>query len=255
MSTANVETLQLPSYLGGEAINSVDALTVHYPYDGSIAGAVSKINGDHLDPVIDRTLSFDRQSSRFDRSQVLTRARELLLERAGEFANLIRMESGLCMRETNYEVGRACDVFQFAAAEALKDDGEIFSGDVSPKGAQRKIFTVREPVRLALAITPFNHPLNQVAHKVAPAIAAGVPMLVKPSEKTPLTAIRLCELLYDAGLPKQMLSVFVGDIDTVVEPLIADERIELITFTGGTATGKRIAQLAGYKKLCLGVRW
>ena len=115
------------------------------------------------------------------------------------------------MRETKYEVGRACDVFQFAAAEALKDDGEIFSCDVSPKGEQRKIFTVREPVRLALAITPFNHPLNQVAHKVAPAIAAGVPMLVKPSEKTPLTAIRLCELLYDAGLPKQMLSVFVGD--------------------------------------------
>ena len=251
MSTANVEILQLPSYLGGEAIGSADMLTVHYPYDGSIAGTVSKINGDHLDPVIDRTLSFDGQSSRFDRSQVLTRARELLLERAGEFANLIRMESGLCMRETKYEVGRACDVFQFAAAEALKDDGEIFSGDVSPKGEQRKIFTVREPARLALAITPFNHPLNQVAHKVAPAIAAGVPMLVKPSEKTPLTAIRLCELLYDAGLPKQMLSVFVGDIDTVVEPLIADERIELVTFTGGTATGKRIAQLAGYKKLCL----
>ena len=128
MSTANVETLQLPSYLGGEAIDSVDTLTVHYPYDGSIVGAVSKVNGDHLDLVIDRTLSFDGPSSRFDRSQVLTRARELLLERAGEFANLIRLESGLCMRETNYEVGRACDVFQFAAAEALKDDGEIFSG-------------------------------------------------------------------------------------------------------------------------------
>ena len=120
MSTANVETLQLPSYLGGEAIDSADTLTVHYPYDGSIAGTVSKINGDHLDFVIDRTLSFDGQPSRFDRSQVLTRARELLLERADEFANLIRMESGLCMRETNYEVGRACDVFQFAAAEALK---------------------------------------------------------------------------------------------------------------------------------------
>ncbi|MXX40070.1 MAG: phosphonoacetaldehyde dehydrogenase, partial [Gemmatimonadetes bacterium] len=102
MSTANVETLQLPSYLGGEAIDSADTLTVHYPYDGSIAGTVSKINGDHLDLVIDRTLSFDGQPSRFDRSQVLTRARELLLERAGEFASLMRLESGLGLRVTKY---------------------------------------------------------------------------------------------------------------------------------------------------------
>ena len=182
---------------------------------------------------------------------MLNTARELLLERADLFANLIRMETGLCMRETQYEVGRACDVFQFGASEALKDDGQIFSCDVSPQGKKRKIFTTREPLRLALAITPFNHPLNQVAHKIAPAIAAGVPMIVKPSDKTPLTAIKLIELMYEAGLPKHMLSVFVGDIATVVEPLIADERIELVTFTGGTSVGKRISKIAGYKKLCL----
>ena len=123
--------------------------------------------------------------------------------------------------------------------------------DVSPQGKNRKIFTTREPIKLALAITPFNHPLNQVAHKIAPAIAAGVPMLVKPSEKTPLTAIRLAELMYEAGLPKHMLSLFAGGIEDVVEPLIADERVELVTFTGGTSVGKRIAKIAGYKKLCL----
>jgi aldehyde dehydrogenase (NAD+) len=106
-------------------------------------------------------------------------------------------------------------------------------------------------VRLAAAITPFNHPLNQVAHKVAPAVAAGAPLLLKPSEKTPLTALRFAELLYEAGLPGWMLSVFVGTVEEVVEPLVRDERVEAVTFTGGTAAGKRVAALAGYKKLCL----
>lgn len=251
MSTVSAEAIELPSYVCGEAVVNTSPLSVHNPYDDSLAGTVSKIHREHLDRMIDQSLAGGSELTRYDRSKVLARARELLIARADEFANLIRKEAGLCMRETNYEVGRACDVFQFAAMEALKDDGQIFSCDVSPKGKQRKIFTVREPIKLALAITPFNHPLNQVAHKVAPAIAAGVPMLVKPSEKTPLTAIKLCELLYEAGLPKNMLSVFVGDIEEVVEPLIADPRIELVTFTGGTSVGKRIAKVAGYKKLCL----
>lgn len=251
MSLVSNEPLDLPSYICGEPIETDSKLSVYYPWDGSLTGTVSEINAEHIDSMITSTLGGQSDLTRYDRAQVLVRARELLLERSDEFANLIRSEAGLCMRETNYEVGRGCDVFQFAAAEALKDDGEIFSCDVSPQGKQRKIFTTREPLRLALAITPFNHPLNQVAHKIAPAIAAGVPMLVKPSEKTPLTAIRLVELLYEAGLPKHMLSVILGDIEQVVEPLIADERVELVTFTGGTTVGKRISKVAGYKKLCL----
>ena len=174
-----------------------------------------------------------------------------MAERAEQFAHLIRLESGLCMRETRYEVGRAGDVLRFAAMEALKDDGEIFSCDTSPQGKSGKIFTVREPSKLVVAITPFNHPLNQVAHKIAPAVAAGAPILVKPSEKTPLTAVEFCRLLYEAGLPGWMLSVFVGDVDEIVEPMIRDERVQIVMFTGGTAVGKRIASIAGYKKLCL----
>ena len=251
MSIAAEKAIELPSYICGNAVSTDKKLEVFYPYDKSLAGTVSMIGPEHIDPVIEGSLEQRSDLSRFDRAQILNNARELLLGRANEFANLIRLEAGLCMRETNYEVGRACDVFQFAAAEALKDDGQVFSCDVSPKGKQRKIFTLREPILLALAITPFNHPLNQVAHKIAPAIAAGVPMIVKPSDKTPLTAIKLAELIYDAGLPKHMLSVVVGDIETVVEPLVADERIELVSFTGGTAVGKRISKVAGYKKLCL----
>jgi aldehyde dehydrogenase (NAD+) len=173
------------------------------------------------------------------------------MERKEEFAQIISSESGLCMRETRYEVGRAHDVLLFAGMESLKDDGQVFSCDISPSGKQRKIFTVREPLSLAAAITPFNHPLNQVAHKIIPAIAAGTPVILKPSEKTPLTAIRFTELLYEAGLPGPMLSVLLGPTAEVAEVLVKDPRVELVSFTGSVAVGKKIAQLAGYKKVVL----
>ncbi len=244
-------TLELPSYICGTPIISDDRIEIRYPYTGEIIGSASQISPAHLEEAITQSLKGGEPLSRYRRSEILEKARLLLGERAESFANLIRLETGLCMRETRYEVGRAQDVLQFAAMEALKDDGQIFSCDISPQGKPRKIFTMREPSRLIGAITPFNHPLNQVAHKIAPAIASGAPMMLKPSEKTPLTALCFAELLYDAGLPGWMLSVFVGPLDTIVEPMIRDERVEVLTFTGGTAVGKHIASIAGYKRLCL----
>ena len=243
--------LKLFSYICGEAAVTDRDLEVFYPYDDTLTGTVSQIAPPDLQRAIDTTLRGGEPLTRFERYEILEKAQRLLAERAEQFAQLIRLESGLCMRETRYEVGRAGDVLRFAAMEALKDDGEIFSCDTSPQGKSRKIFTVREPSKLVVAITPFNHPLNQVAHKIAPAVAAGAPILVKPSEKTPLTAVEFSRLLYEAGLPGWMLSVFVGDVDEIVEPMIRDERVQIVTFTGGTAVGKRIASIAGYKKLCL----
>lgn len=243
--------LELPSYICGEAVKSNRQLTVTYPFDGSVAGSVDLAGGDDIERMITVPLREREPLTRYPRHEILEQARRALADRADEFAHLIRRESGLCQRETRYEVGRAQDVLQFAAGEALRDDGQIFSCDISPQGKARKIFTVREPLKLGLAITPFNHPLNQVAHKVAPAIAAGTPLILKPSAKTPLTAIRFAELLYECGLPGWMLSVVVGEIEELVEPLIRDERIQLVSFTGGTPVGKRIAAIAGYKKLCL----
>jgi aldehyde dehydrogenase (NAD+) len=135
--------------------------------------------------------------------------------------------------------------------EALRDDGQIFSADISPQGKARKIFTTREPLRCAAAITPFNHPLNQVAHKVAPAIAAGTPLILKPSEKTPLTALKLAELLYGAGLPPAMLSVLLGPTNEIAEAIVKHPGVEVLAFTGSETIGKRIAATAGYKKLVL----
>lgn len=243
--------IDLPSYVMGAATTSDDWLEVFNPWNGDLVGRVCRINRAQLDSAIQAHLDARSTMTRYERSSVLNRARTLLESRREEFAQLIMREAGLCMRETRYEVGRACDVLAFSAMEALRDDGQIFSCDISPTGKARKIFTLREPVSLVGAITPFNHPLNQVAHKLAPAIAAGAPMILKPSEKTPLSAVRLAELLYEAGLPGYMLSVVHGTLDEVTRPLIRDERVELVSFTGSAAVGKEIAATAGYKKLCL----
>jgi phosphonoacetaldehyde dehydrogenase len=243
--------LELQSYVAGEPVQSDDKLEVNDPYTGEIVGIVSKAGPKDLNGAIERALECAVTLTRYQRHEILNRARTLLLERSEEFSGLITSEAGLCKRESVYEVGRACDVLQFASIEALHDDGQIFSCDISPQGKARKIFTIREPLPLTVAITPFNHPLNQVAHKLAPAIAAGTPTILKPSEKTPLTAIRFVELLYEAGLPATMLSVLLGDVDEIVEPMVTDPRVSLVSFTGGVPVGKRIAEIAGYKKTCL----
>jgi putative phosphonoacetaldehyde dehydrogenase len=244
-------SLDLPSYIAGLPFENQDRLEVLNPWNNKCVGRVSRITSVQLEEAIQTSLTGGTALTRYERSQILQKTAVTLQERAEEFAQLITAESGLCLRETRYEVGRACDVFRFAAMEALRDDGEIFSCDIAPGGKARKIFTTREPLRLIAAITPFNHPLNQVAHKLAPAIAAGAPMILKPSEKTPLTAVRLAEVLYASGLPGWMLSVIHGGLDDITRPLIRDERIDLVTFTGSAAVGKDIAATAGYKKLCL----
>ncbi|MRG48987.1 phosphonoacetaldehyde dehydrogenase [Chitinophaga sp. SYP-B3965] len=245
------EVISLTGYIAGEPLQSDVLLEVKSPYDGRLVGTVTLGNRQHTEAAILAGLKGGPKLSRYERFAVLDKARQLLEERKEEFAQLIMSESGLCLRETRYEVGRARDVLHFAAIEALKDDGQVFSCDISPQGKARKIFTLREPLSLAVAITPFNHPLNQVAHKIAPAIATGTPVILKPSEKTPLTAIRLVELLYEAGLPHYMLSVLLGPTAEVAEVLVQDPRVELVSFTGSVAVGKHIAKQAGYKKVIL----
>ena len=243
--------MNLSCYVAGKAITSVQQLVIKNPYNGEAVGSVALARREQTDAAIVSALNWREPLTRFQRSQILEKARQLLETRNEEFARLITAESGLCIRETRYEVGRALDVLRFASMEALRDDGEVFSCDVSPQGKARKIFTLREPLNCAVCITPFNHPLNQVAHKLAPAIAAGTPVILKPSEKTPLTAIKFAELLYQAGLPGPMLSVLLGPAAEVAEPLVRDPRVEVVSFTGSVPVGKRIAATAGYKKLVL----
>lgn len=249
ITTENI--IKSASLIAGKPVISGKTLAVNNPYNGNLVGTVEMAGLNDTQAAIDIALKGGKVLTRYERYSVLDKTRTMLLERKEEFAQLITAEAGLCITEARYEIGRAHDVLLFASMECLKDDGQVFSCDISPNGKQRKIFTLREPLKLAVAITPFNHPLNQVAHKIAPALAAGTPVILKPSEKTPLTAIRLVELLYLAGLPTYMLSVLLGDTKDVAEALVQDPRVDLVSFTGSVAVGKKIAQTAGYKKVIL----
>ncbi|MGO8701933.1 MAG: aldehyde dehydrogenase family protein [Limisphaerales bacterium] len=239
------------SLIAGTPVNGNEFVVVRSPHSGAEAGRVRAAARADGEAAIAAARAFHDTPNRYDRFKILDSTRIALGSQREAFARLITSESGLALRETRYEVGRTLEVLRCAAMEALRDDGQIYSSDISPQGKARKIFTLREPLRCAVAITPFNHPLNQVAHKVAPAIAAGTPLVLKPSEKTPLTAFKFAELLYAAGLPGPMLSVLVGPTSEVAEPLAAHPEVDLVAFTGSVAVGKKIALTAGYKKLVL----
>ena len=243
--------MNLSSLVAGQPVRGGGTLRIRNPYHGKEVGTVALASRQDVEMAVAAARAFDATPSRFQRSEILEKTRAALESRRDEFARIITSESGLALREARYEVGRTLDVLRFAAMEALRDDGQIFSADISPQGKARKIFTTREPLRCAAAITPFNHPLNQVAHKVAPAIAAGTPLVLKPSEKTPLVALKFAELLYASGLPAPMLSVLLGPTTEVAGPLVQHEDVEVLAFTGSVAVGKQIAASAGYKRLVL----
>jgi aldehyde dehydrogenase (NAD+) len=238
--------------IAGERVASTRTFEVRYPYSGEVVAAVPKASVDDVRRAIDAARTFRSPLTRYERYRILTRAGELVAERRADLARLITLESGLCLKDTDYEVGRASDVLLFAAHQALVDDGQVFSCDVTPHGRKRKVYTLRQPLLgVIVAITPFNHPLNQVVHKVAPAIATGNRMVLKPSEKTPLAAYALADILYEAGLPGPMLSVVTGDPREIADELITHPDVDLVTFTGGVAVGKSIAARAVYKRLVL----
>lgn len=247
----DAKVIEAACFIAGRAIQSPHILEIKSPYDGRLVGRVHLAGAGDTQEAIALALEGGKKLTRYERYEILEKARHRLLERKNEFAQTISAESGLAMREAVYETGRAHDVLLFAAIESLKDDGQIFSCDISPQGKARKIFTVREPLSLAVCITPFNHPLNQVVHKIAPAIAMGTPVILKPSEKTPLTALLLTGLMYESGLPHYMLSTLLGPTAEVAVPLVQDPRVDIVSFTGSVQVGKHIASTAGYKKVIL----
>jgi len=207
---------------------------------------------EHVRDAFSKAKAFKSKLTRYERQQILLRTAEILAGRKENFARLITAESGLCWKDSLYEAGRAYDVYSFAGQLTIKDDSEVFSCDISPQGKARKIFTMRTPLLGTIsAITPFNHPLNMVSHKIAPAIATNNRIVLKPSELTPLTALALADVLYEAGLPPEMLSIVTGNPNSMGDAMITDPDADLITFTGSVRVGKHIAAKAGYKRLVL----
>lgn len=237
--------------IAGERVDNPRIIKVHNPWNGALVGTVPKATVEDVRRAFAIARGYRSTLTRYERSVILRRTAEALGARQEEIADLITAESGLCKKDSLYEVGRAVDVFTFAAMAALRDDGEVFACDVSPHGKARRIYTQREPLRAISAITPFNHPLNQVAHKIAPSVATNNKMVLKPSEKTPLTAILLADILYESGLPPAMFSVVTGDPAEIGDELITNPDAELITFTGGVKVGKAIAAKMGYRRAVL----
>ncbi|HEY3532710.1 MAG TPA: phosphonoacetaldehyde dehydrogenase, partial [Casimicrobiaceae bacterium] len=225
---------------------------VHNPYSGALVGTVPRASVDDIRRAFAVARAYKPMLSRYERYEICRKTAELIAARATQLSDLITAECGICKKDSLYEVGRARDVFTFAGNAALQDDGQVFSCDLTPHGKSRKVYTLREPLLGVIsAITPFNHPLNQVAHKVAPSIATNNRMVLKPTEKTPLSAIALADVLYEAGLPPPMFSVVTGDPREIADEMLVNPDIDLVTFTGGVPVGKYIAAKAVYKRQVL----
>ena len=238
--------------IAGEKVHRDRVIEVRFPYSGEVVATVPKATVEDVKRAFRIAREYKPKLTRYERYKILMRAGEIIARRRDEIARGITLESGLCLKDSIYEVGRASDVLLFAANQALLDDSQIFSCDLTHHGKSRKVYTLREPLMGAIsAITPFNHPLNQVIHKVAPAVATNSRMVVKPTEKTPLAALLLADVLYEAGLPPQMLSVVTGDPKEIADEMITNADAELVTFTGGVPIGKYIASKAGYRRMVL----
>lgn len=238
--------------IAGRLVETGETLEVLNPYTGEVVGTVPAARPEHVRDAFRQARAFRPTLSRYERQRILMTTGEKLAARKEEIARLITAESGLCWKDSLYEVGRAYDVFTLAGQLAIKDDGEIYSCDITPQGKERRIYTMRTALLGVIsAITPFNHPLNMVAHKLAPAIATNNRVVLKPTELTPLTALLLADILYEAGLPPEMLSVVTGNPSTMGDAMITDPDADLVTFTGSVRVGKYIAEKAGYKRLVL----
>ena len=238
--------------IAGERVGSARTLDVRNPFTGEVVGTVPRASVDDVRRAFAIARAYKPRLTRYERYEVCRRTAEIIRERTAALSDLITAECGICKKDSLYEVGRACDVFTFAGNAALQDDGQVFSCDLTPHGKSRKVYTLREPLLGVIsAITPFNHPLNQVAHKVAPAIATNNRMVLKPTEKTPLAALALADILYEAGLPPPMFSVVTGDPREIADEMLVNPDVDLVTFTGGVPVGKYIAAKAVYKRQVL----
>ena len=227
-------------------------LEVFNPYNGEVVGTVPRASREQVAAAFEIGASYRPTLTRYERQQILMRIAETIVARKQEISDLITAECGLSKKDSIYEVGRAFDVYSLAGQLCIHDDGEIFSCDLTPHGKKRKIFTQREPLLGVIsAITPFNHPLNMISHKIAPAIATNNCMVAKPTEQTPLTALLLADIVYECGLPPEMLSIITGLPEDMGDEMLTNKHIDLISFTGSVPVGKYIAETAGYRRTVL----
>jgi acyl-CoA reductase-like NAD-dependent aldehyde dehydrogenase len=238
--------------LDGEWIDTGEWQDVDSPYSGETVARVARAGAGHARKALDaaeRAMSSPLPAH--ERAAILDRVAALLKERHDEVARTISAEAGKPMKAARVEAERAASTYTMAAVEARRLSGEVVPMDASAAGVGKVAYTMRVPIGIVGAITPFNFPLNLVAHKVAPALAAGCAVVLKPAGQTPLSALLLGELETEAGLPPGWLNVLVGPSAEIGDVLVEDERVKLITFTGSSGVGWKIRERAAKKRVNL----
>ena len=238
--------------IGGARVETGSWIDVKSPYSGDVIARVASGGTTEARRAVDAAATaLQAPLPAHERARVLDAVAALLRERADEAARTISAEAGKPMKAARVEASRAISTYTFAAVEARKLAGDVVPMDASPAGEGKLAFTLRLPIGLVGAISPFNFPLNLVAHKIAPALAAGCPVVIKPAGATPLSALLLAELAEEAGLPPGWLNVVAGPAGPIGDELVGDERVKLITFTGSGAVGWGLAERAHRKRVKL----
>jgi acyl-CoA reductase-like NAD-dependent aldehyde dehydrogenase len=234
------------------ATTTEEWIEVHSPYNGEIVGRAPKAGADDARRAIDAAArALESPLPAHERAAILDRVAGLLRERQEDMARTICSEAGKPIKTARVEASRAVSTYTFAAVEARKLAGDVVPMSASEAGEGKIAFTLRRPVGVVGAISPFNFPCNLVAHKLAPALAAGCPVVLKPASQTPLSALLLAELEQEAGLPPGWLTVLVGPSSEIGDVLVEDERVRMITFTGSSGVGWGIAERAAQKRVRL----
>jgi acyl-CoA reductase-like NAD-dependent aldehyde dehydrogenase len=247
-----VTTIERKLMIGGEWVETGEWQEVRSPYSGEVVGRVPKAGADETRRAIDAAdVAMRDPLPAHKRAEILVRVAGALGRRHEEVARLISDEAGKPMKAAKIEAARAMSTYTFSAVEARKLAGEVVPMDASQAGEGKLAFTLRTPIGIVGAISPFNFPLNLVAHKIAPALAAGCAVVLKPASQTPLSALLLAELETDSGLPPGWLNVLVGPASEIGDALVEDERVKVLTFTGSSGVGWKLRERAPRKRVNL----
>ena len=238
--------------IDGEWIETGDWLEVRSPYSGEAVGRVAKAGAGEAQRAVDAAArALETPLPAHERAAILDRTAALVEARREEIAQTICAEAGKPIRTARVEAERAASTYTCAAVEARKLAGEMIPMEAAQAGEGKLAFTLRRPVGVVGAISPFNFPCNLVAHKLAPALAAGCPVVLKPASQTPLSALLLAELEQEAGLPAGWLNVVTGSAAAIGDVLVGDDRVRLITFTGSSGVGWGLQERAPRKRVRL----
>ena len=241
-------------FLEGKWTDKAKKIEVRNPYDNSVIDTVPKADGGDVERALssaERGAKAMAQLSGYERWRILRKAADLIAARNEELGRLISTEEGKIIGEGRFEANRAVETMMGSAEEAKRIHGETVPLDGDPGGRKKLGFTLRVPCGVVVAISPFNFPLNLVCHKVGPALAAGNSVIIKPATDTPLSALRLTEILLEAGLPPEGVQCITGSGGEIGDALVSDRRVRKITFTGSRDIGERICRMAGIKKVTM----